>query len=151
MSKQQTSQINPLVYIVLGVLIFVTSLLVNANSETNFILFVFVGAGMALFGLIKLLIAFSRQAEGIETVNGQEQSAQSGASMQQSQHHVHVNRSQQMQHSQHQHIHTQHKTYAQRMQEQHYQTPNVPLRFCPHCGSRVGNANFCPICGTKLK
>lgn len=151
MAKQPSAQINPIIYIVIGVIIFVISLLVNANSKTNFIVFIVAGAGMAVFGLVKFLIFFGKQSQGVKTNHEPLQKTQQHAHQQQNNQTHHV---QQRAHQQpaNQRYHPQHKTYAQKMHEQqNYQTSNASMHFCSHCGSRVGNANFCPTCGIKLR
>jgi membrane protease subunit (stomatin/prohibitin family) len=117
-------QIPPLVFVIIGVFVAVASLLLNANTDSNFIIFAIVGGAMALYGLGKFVLTRGEKKE-----------------VEHPEHHQ-VQHNTQIQTPQHQRV--QHRIHQQHQQSQQF-------KFCTHCGARVhAHARFCQNCGAHL-
>ncbi len=133
---KRRQDIPPVVLLVIGLIVGVSSIFINVSSESNFLLFIVAGFGMAGYGLVKFALS-------VKTGKSEKETEKSHHGVSRQHEHPH--------HKQH-HQHGQHAPHHQNVHNHTGQGgKNSSFSFCPGCGGRLpANVNFCPHCGARL-
>lgn len=152
--------LSPVLYVVLGAIVFVVSMTVENFVDTNFIIFKILGCVMFVYGIVRFFILKLKTDESIEQNEARlDQSIQQELHPNQGNYAGNGQNSQYAQNNDHGYQvvgHTRQNSvdptaYRNLQTDDGFQTSSAPMSFCPSCGGRVGSSNFCPTCGAKVR
>ncbi|MGM5485449.1 MAG: zinc ribbon domain-containing protein [Nanobdellota archaeon] len=110
------------VFVIIGLIVTVSSYFLNNMRETSFLIFIIIGALMFIYGLFKLFMRKDKDETG--STGHKRPAGQGNRSVSQA----------------YQHPHEHHRTEHDKV-----------MNFCPGCGHKVPpGSRFCPSCGIRL-
>lgn len=148
--------LHPIIYIVLGLIVAVSS-----AFQPQMILFVFIGAGIAIYGGVKLYSQLKKVPpqkkrysahEHLHKHHTQHDRIHHRSEEEQLRHHNHMHsqqtrQSQQHSHS-HQHMNTNNMNVSNNNNNSQHIRPQTKYKTCPSCKHAMHNSyRFCPHCG----
>ncbi len=143
------NDINPWVLVVIGLIVGVSSIVLNITQESNFIVFVIIGFAMSAYGLVKYLIVRPGNDDGkqINPEKARDQSFSQGRHNMGGTNHQSANPYNGRRGITPQNFNNRAPAHTRAS------TGNTQkFGFCPRCGARIPtSANFCSFCGLRLR
>mgnify|MGYP006276974085 CR=1 FL=1 len=139
-------KVHPLLIIVIGLGVGITSLVMNKNTDANFVLFIIIGAVMLVYGSIRFFI---ERVSSIKKIDGYRPKGQIQRS-DVDQNMGNDNYYNRMVNSTNQEDY--HSNHAEPKHSQGHSQQTSGFHFCPNCGMRlIQPVNFCPNCGARMR
>ncbi len=124
--KRNLAPVHPIVYLVIGLVVGISSIFINMSVESNFVIFVLLGFSIAAYGAVKMFIfGSSRRKDKSGNIAHAKSRNEPNDDFD--------------------------VTLSSHESSLDNNDNANQLNFCPFCGARIeGSVNFCPFCGTRI-